>query len=681
MATSNSIGRVRRLAYDAVDRLASTARPSDAQDAFGYDPFGNCTVFTNAEGHIYRMSYDALGRMISATNALGECVFSASYDGAGNLLSRTDGEGNATMFDYDPRNRLSSRASADGVDAFSYDLVGNLLSASNSVAVETFAYDMRDRLTNAVTRIGTNEWMTSWARDAGGLVTNIAYVAGKSVVREYDAAGRLVSVRDWLGNEWTFSWNALGRQTGGTSPDGRQHLFAYDSYGELTAWSVSGIAGRTIERDVEGRRIKDTVAAGPVPAATFKRNAQNTFDAADRLVAATAAYEGSHIPVDETFLYNGNGALTNATSSGEVVFGAAYDAQGRLASLGSNAFAYDALGNQVLSSGHIFIPDHSDPLKRPLVECDANGELVRWYIWGPGRLLGFIDADGNLTVAHSDEQGSVIALTDISGAILFRASYSPYGEDWGSSGTNATPFAWLGGCGVKRVGGEATVPSAFGQLYLTRHRLYSPVLRRFLSADPMGIDGGLNLYMYANGNPLVYLDPVGLCAESMSGTITDYLKASVNQVVKGNYTDDVTLLGTAGEVALGIAGLDLPMDVRDITYDLTNWEWSWSHAGKTTVDVIALLPVIGSLKYADEVGTLVNKGVKQGNNVLQTGGHTLNDSTLRKLGLSKEQGKRAIEAMKKDRLVPNDSHGKILENGDILDSAGNAIGNLYDYIP
>ena len=610
VATSNSIGRVRRLAYDAVDRLASTARPSGAQDAFGYDPFGNCTVFTNAEGHIYRMSYDALGRMISATNALGECVFSASYDGAGNLLSRTDGEGNATMFGYDPRNRLSSRASADGVDAFSYDLVGNLLSASNSVAVETFAYDMRDRLTNAVTRIGTNEWMTSWARDAGGLVTNIAYVAGKSVVREYDAAGRLVSVRDWLGNEWTFSWNALGRQTGGTSPDGRQHLFAYDSYGELTAWSVSGIAGRTIERDVEGRRIKDTVAAGPVPAATFKRNAQNTFDAADRLVAATAAYEGSHIPVDETFLYNGNGALTNATSSGEVVFGAAYDAQGRLASLGSNAFAYDALGNRVLSSGHIFIPDHSDPLKRPLVECDANGELVRWYIWGPGRLLGFIDADGNLTVAHSDEQGSVIALTDISGAILFRASYSPYGEDWGSSGTNATPFAWLGGCGVKRVGGEATVPSAFGQLYLTRHRLYSPVLRRFLSADPMGIDGGLNLYMYANGNPLVYIDPLGLCAESMSGTITDYLKASVNQVVKGNYTDDVTLLGTAGEVALGIAGLDLPMDVRDITYDLTNWEWSWSHAGKTTVDVIALLPVIGSLKYADEAETLFKRSAE-----------------------------------------------------------------------
>jgi hypothetical protein len=54
------------------------------------------------------------------------------------------------------------------------------------------------------------------------------------------------------------------------------------------------------------------------------------------------------------------------------------------------------------------------------------------------------------------------------------------------------------------------------QFYLTRHRLYSPVLRRFLSTDPLGIDGGLNLYAYANGNPLAYIDPLGLCASELS---------------------------------------------------------------------------------------------------------------------------------------------------------------------
>ena len=412
---------------------------------------------------------------------------------------------------------VACRISSSGVESFSCDLAGNLLAASNAVAAETFAYDLRDRLTNAVTRIGTNAWELAWSRDAGGLVTNLSYGAGRAVARTYDLAGRLVAVRDWLGHEWTFAWDGASRPTGGVSPGGTPHTFSYDAAGRLSAWSVSGVAGRTIERDAAGRRTRDTVTAGPVPTATLQRNAENTFDAADRLVSATVAYGGSTTPVTETFLYDGNGAMTNATSGGETVFAAAYDAQGRLASLGgppssAASFSYDALGNRVRVGGHIFIPDHADPLKRPLIECDPDGTPLRYYIWGPGRLLGFVDAEGTLTVAHSDEQGSVIALTDGTGALLYRAAYSPHGEDWGSSGTNATPFAWLGGLGVMRTGGPPSSAAAFTTLYLTRHRLYSPVLRRFLSADPLGVDGGLNLYAYANGDPLAYIDPLGLCA-------------------------------------------------------------------------------------------------------------------------------------------------------------------------
>ena len=524
---TNALGHVRRWGYDVTDRMIGTRRPSGVDERFTYDTLDNLVSVTNAEGHVYQMAYDALGRMTAATNALGARVFEAKYDGVGNMTNRVDGNGTETVCSYDVRNWLARRTTADGTDSFSYDMVGNLLSASNSVAFEAFAYDLRDRLTNAVTRIGTNTWESAWLRDAGGLVTNVSFGAGKAVSRTYDLAGRLVAVRDWLGHEWTFAWDGASRPTGGTSPGGTAHSFSYDAAGRLSAWSVSGVAGRTIERDAAGRRTRDTVTAGPVPAAALQRNAENAFDAADRLVSATAAYGGSATPVTETFLYDGNGAMTNATSGGETVFAAAYDAQGRLASLGgppssAASFSYDALGNRVRVGGHIFVPDHSDPLKRPLVECDADGTPLRYYIWGPGRLLGFIDAGragsplpaDALTVAHSDEQGSVVALTDETGALLYRANYSPHGEDWGSSGTNATPFAWLGGLGVMRTrtGGPPSSAAAFSTLYLTRHRLYSPVLRRFLSADPLGIDGGLNLYAYANGDPLAYIDPLGLCA-------------------------------------------------------------------------------------------------------------------------------------------------------------------------
>ena len=53
-----------------------------------------------------------------------------------------------------------------------------------------------------------------------------------------------------------------------------------------------------------------------------------------------------------------------------------------------------------------------------------------------------------------------------------------------------------------------------------------------------------------------------------------YLQKSLNQLVLGNYTDDVTWLGTSTQVIASMANLDLPMDIRDLVYDIQNWEWS-----------------------------------------------------------------------------------------------------------
>jgi hypothetical protein len=162
------------------------------------------------------------------------------------------------------------------------------------------------------------------------------------------------------------------------------------------------------------------------------RYAENTFDAADRLVSAQVRY-GSHTnaAVAETYLYDGNGALTNLVSGSNAVFSAAYDPLGQLSSLRLSASArnlsYDALGNRLISGDRLWIPDHADPLKRPLIEADAaTGAPLRYYLWAPGRLLGFIDAaSGALTVAHCDEYGSVVALTDASGNTLHTACYGP----------------------------------------------------------------------------------------------------------------------------------------------------------------------------------------------------------------------------------------------------------------
>ena len=100
-----------------------------------------------------------------------------------------------------------------------------------------------------------------------------------------------------------------------------------------------------------------------------------------------------------------------------------------------------------------------------------------------------------------------------------------------------------------------------------------------------------------------YIEPVADAA-------SDYIGKSLNQIVKGNFTDDV-----AGEIVLGIFDLDLVCDLRDITYDIGEWgeiiigddEFSWSFAGQSFLDLVGIIPVIGAVKYSDEVGALFKK--------------------------------------------------------------------------
>jgi len=99
--------------------------------------------------------------------------------------------------------------------------------------------------------------------------------------------------------------------------------------------------------------------------------------------------------------------------------------------------------------------------------------------------------------------------------------------------------------------------------------------------------------------------------KSMDSENAGYMAKSVDQIIRGNYTKNVTGLGTVGQVAAGVTGVDLPMDIRDITYDLKNWDGSKGHAVKTALDVASVLPVVGGvLKNADEISALAKSGEK-----------------------------------------------------------------------
>ena len=47
-------------------------------------------------------------------------------------------------------------------------------------------------------------------------------------------------------------------------------------------------------------------------------------------------------------------------------------------------------------------------------------------------------------------------------------------------------------------------------LYYNLNRYYDPGVGRYLTADPVKLDGGLNSYQYVDGNPVGWVDPLGL---------------------------------------------------------------------------------------------------------------------------------------------------------------------------
>ncbi|WHX50300.1 hypothetical protein QNH46_06440 [Paenibacillus woosongensis] len=90
----------------------------------------------------------------------------------------------------------------------------------------------------------------------------------------------------------------------------------------------------------------------------------------------------------------------------------------------------------------------------------------------------------------------------------------------------------------------------------------------------------------------------------------EYYGKSAEFVVKGNYADEVTGLGVGTSILLGVTGVDLLADGRDLVHNFTHWEWSWGHIGEVGLNSLGLVPVIGAvknLKYSDDVLALAKQ--------------------------------------------------------------------------
>jgi RHS repeat-associated protein len=507
ISTRDPLGRQIRMLYDLYDQMTSVISPSGRvtrvfydrrgqrsriEDPRGesvnltYDNQGNLVTLTDQRGNTLTYSYDELFRQSGLRNPLGQLA-TISYDAEGNVTSGTDQLGRQQSMIYDALNRLSQVTYVDAQLTKHYDAAGRIirLDDTQSGSIE-WSYDDANKLLSETTPAGT----VAYAYNAAGQRTSMTAPGRAPVTYGYDIAGRPQTISQGT-DVFTYTYDALSRRASLQRPNGIITNYVYDEMSRLIRLthqqsSVIEDLQYTYNLDDELTAITSLNAATILPTA---KNAAPA-DAANRITSfggASYSFDAHGQTVGKTdnqgtttYQWDGRGRLTdvNLPNGEHIAYG--YDALGRRASLSTG------------SSSIEFVYDGSDVV----LDKSSGGQDVD-YINGLGIDEKLRQGSGaNSLYFLQDQINSTIGLTNTSGAVVERQQYEAFGQNGGSSLTR------YGYAGRER-------DNSTGLIY-NRARWYDPAAGRFISEDPVGASGGLNLYGYVENSPLNSSDPTGL---------------------------------------------------------------------------------------------------------------------------------------------------------------------------
>ena len=532
---------------NVVERLGSTQPVR-----YAYDTAGRCTsLSTTRDGIIWdvtRWSYDSRTGKCTARQYADDTQSTSAYAADGALLLEVNPSGSWSRATYDAARRLAAVVSSDGKAdaAFSYDEFGRVSSMSNAFAACTYLRSDGGVATNETVSVGTNVWTYARTVDAFGRVSGRGVPGVRWQSISYDGRGRIAALSNEVASV-TYAYAADGWDegctttlTGGTVVRRQvvRDAFRREQVVAVTNF-VNGIAvdGFDYSRDAAGRIVgrnasvfthdaADRTTAAEIcedgcPAATFAY----AYDQAGNFLSMT---QGTNVvsctanALNQCIVFGGEDVEMDAdgcvAAFGGVSFG--YDSDLRLESASTTngllaAFAYDAFGRRATrttgDSTTIFFSDGWS-LVRELQTVDGEDAVVVDYFWGRD-VSGTLDGaggvgglvclvrDGAAYVPLYDANGNVTAYVDASGTVVARYVYDAFGNVIASSGDAAWDF---------RFGYSTKYKDEATGLLLYERRCYSPTLGRWMTRDPIGERGGLNLYAFCENDPVDNYDYLGL---------------------------------------------------------------------------------------------------------------------------------------------------------------------------
>jgi RHS repeat-associated protein len=461
------------------------------------------------------------------------------YDLNGNLTRFTDRKNQITEYSYDPLQRRVFTQFADGAQVKSlYDLAGRLASIEDTLSGTIgFGYDSLDRLVSEITKQGKVEYRY----DALGRRTTMVVNGGAPVEYDYDANSRLTQVSQ--GTQGVgLGYDDAGRRTSLAYPNGTNTSYTYDAASRLTRIFHDGptsvIEDLTYTYDAAGNRVRIGRLG---PEAPLPEAVQAAYDAANEQIRFNSG--------TPNLAYDANGNLISQTDqNGTTIY--TWDARNRLVGIAgpgvAASFEYDALGRRVSKIINGVMTEYQYDGNDIISEIGGRAIGVA-YVRGLNIDEPFVRQGSINEYYHIDSLGSTLRLSDARGAAATSYSYEAFGKTI-NSGTSSNSFKYTGreddGTGI----------------YFYRARSYSPMLKRFISEDPIGLLGAdLNLYSYVKGNPLRYGDPLGLL-------IVEYAARIVYPLISSQTAEEAAIAGRIAEgfiaAILTGAGAEIPEYIR-----------------------------------------------------------------------------------------------------------------------